>query len=522
MADTSPQRAYKSACPGCGAPVEFRSAASTHAVCGYCSSTIVRSGDQLARIGKMAELFDDFSPLQLFATGVYESRAFTIIGRLQYAYKDGGWSEWYCSFDGADDADTAANTGWLSEDNGQYVFVRSLAIPKAPELSSLRLGMGTAIQGKRFQVTAITRVHLSGAQGELPKMPPLNREFGVVEMRADDGAVLTLDYADAGDSGSPSTARAYTGFGVSLNGLQLQGLRDTSDKAEKTARQFDCPNCGAPVALKLENTQTVTCASCTSVIDTSKGIGNEVVTAIQDEPVKPLIALGTIGTLSSVKWQVVGFQHRIGREPGDDEQFGWDEYLLFNRTEGFAFVVDASDGWSFVRPLSGAPDHKAGSSVAKYLGKSYSVKTSYDAETTYVAGEFYWRSTRGARTSNVDFSQGQIVLSREQSVEAGAQEVTWSRGTQLDADAVAKAFNLKGREGDLARDVAPLGSGMSVKTLIVLFVVFMIVAMLISTCSSRDRNCDPQRENCNNTNYRSGTSGGSYGGWSGGGSGGHK
>ena len=50
------QRAYRAPCPGCGAPVEFRSAQSTHAVCGYCQSTVVRSGEVLTRIGKMAEL----------------------------------------------------------------------------------------------------------------------------------------------------------------------------------------------------------------------------------------------------------------------------------------------------------------------------------------------------------------------------------------------------------------------------------------------------------------------------------
>ena len=66
--DSSQQRYYRAPCPGCGAPVEFRSAQSTHAVCPYCQSTVVRQGDTLARTGKMAELFDDFSPLQLFAS----------------------------------------------------------------------------------------------------------------------------------------------------------------------------------------------------------------------------------------------------------------------------------------------------------------------------------------------------------------------------------------------------------------------------------------------------------------------
>ena len=48
------QRAYRAACPNCGAPVEFRSAAAPFAVCGFCHSTVVRAGDQLRKIGESA------------------------------------------------------------------------------------------------------------------------------------------------------------------------------------------------------------------------------------------------------------------------------------------------------------------------------------------------------------------------------------------------------------------------------------------------------------------------------------
>ena len=88
MATSPTQRTYQAPCPGCGAPVEFRSAQSTHAVCAYCQSTVVRSGDVLQRLGKMAELFDDHSPLQLMATGRVpldgKELPFTLVGRLQF------------------------------------------------------------------------------------------------------------------------------------------------------------------------------------------------------------------------------------------------------------------------------------------------------------------------------------------------------------------------------------------------------------------------------------------------------
>ena len=84
-----PQRVYRAACPNCGAPVEFRSAASAFAVCSFCRSTIVREGDALRKTGESAELFDDHTPLQLGASGKYQGAGFTLVGRLQCRYNEG-------------------------------------------------------------------------------------------------------------------------------------------------------------------------------------------------------------------------------------------------------------------------------------------------------------------------------------------------------------------------------------------------------------------------------------------------
>ncbi|HEV8688893.1 MAG TPA: DUF4178 domain-containing protein, partial [Ideonella sp.] len=114
------QRAWRAACPGCGAPVEFASAASASAVCSFCRSTVVRDGEALRRIGVSAELFDDHSPLQLAVRGKHQGVPFTLVGRLQYAYADGTWNEWHLLFEGSDGG--AGKSAWLSEDNGAYVL----------------------------------------------------------------------------------------------------------------------------------------------------------------------------------------------------------------------------------------------------------------------------------------------------------------------------------------------------------------------------------------------------------------
>lgn len=379
MATDATQRSYRAPCPGCGAPVNFASAQSTHVVCGYCQSTVVRQGDTLQRIGKMAELFDDHSPLQLQASGTWRGQAFTLVGRLQYKYPEGTWTEWHAVL-----AD--GSSAFLSEDNGAYVLAAPVPAPATlPAAQAFRVGASTAINGQSFAVASNMQVLLLAAQGELPHLPELGQTFAMVELRSQGVAnerVLSIDY-----SSQPPTCAI--GQAVRLDELKLSGLKDASVKDEK-GRQFSCPNCGTPLTVALDTSQSMTCASCNSLIDLSNGIGGELKHAIQDEPVRPLIALGSTGELQGAVWQVVGFQHRMGVDPSDpDEHFGWEEYLLFNQKRGFIFLVDSTEGWSVVKPTTGAPVMAANGQTATYLGSRYQLKESYTAETTYALGEFY-------------------------------------------------------------------------------------------------------------------------------------
>ena len=537
MATEPSQRSYQAPCPGCGAPVKFLSAQSTHAVCGFCQSTVVRSGDTLARIGKMAELFDDHSPLQLQASGVWTAGGiktpFTLVGRLQYKYGQGTWTEWHAVL-------VDGTSAYLSEDNGAYVFSTPLAgQPKVPDAASFRVGQPTQINGKAFSVASNQQVVLISAQGELPHLPPLGKPFAMVELRGQGdasaatvprdsiiGRAVAASMGGAGDPNTPSgnaggevlsidyssqPPTLSVGAAVLLEDLQLTGLKDDSAKEEK-GRQFACPNCGAQVAIALASSKSITCASCSSIIDVSGGIGGELKHALQDEPVAPLIPLGTIGQLQGVQWQVVGFQHRMGTDPTDaDEQFGWSEYLLYNRKRGFTFLVDATDGWSVVKPTPGAPVLAEGGKSATYLGLRYPLKENYQAETDYVAGEFYWQVTRGQTSENRDFANGKSMLSMEKT----ANEVTWSVGSQIDSDAVAKAFKLDAKKDLLKRaDATPAGklSGVGCGTIIILVVIVLFFLFLMSRCA-------PSTGSGSSSGPR--TSGGSFGGSSGGG-GGHK
>jgi hypothetical protein len=528
MTDQLPQRAWRAICTACGAPVDFRSAASPMAVCSFCRSTLVRDGETLRRIGRSAELFDDHSPLRLGGRGKYQGEPFTLVGRLQLAYQDdegaqGRWTEWHALFD---DGRSAS----LSEDNGAYVLSFPWPAPDEalPDLAGMAVGDSVFVARKPWSMASRVQARVHAMEGELAHFSDLKADFLLFELRNTAGEVLSVE---------PEAAppRLDLGQAVQLPDLALSGIADEKDVAEAKlkAKGIDCPNCGAAVEPKLDNSRTIVCGSCRSVIDLSKGLGGDLACYRQYNTLPPLIELGTVGRLQikgrTETWQVVGYQERceVGG-PADDEQVFWREYLLYNKARGFAFLVDSEDGWSIVRPITGVPTFAG--AAATWEGVSYKKRYTYNAKTTYVLGEFYWPVSKEQRTLNMDFQGGRgQVLNREQT----RQEVTWSAGEMLKAEDVIKAFRIPDNPGAFKRDVKPWRKRweLDVSKADVWIIVFVVAFFVMLSSCSDDDDCDEVksrygessnefqqcvRDSQSRGSYR-GSSGGSYGGYSSGG-----
>ena len=560
MTESAPRR-WRAACTQCGAPVEFQSAASPLAVCGFCRSTLVREGEVLRRIGQSAELFEDHSPLQLGASGTWQGVGFTLVGRLQMRWSGGAWNEWHAVFDNG-------RSGWLSEDNGQYVIGFDVPVPTdLPDPATLQPGTRVAAGGRAWNVASVTAVKVGAAQGELPHLPPLERGWVLAELRNTEGEVASLDRAH-GPGGEPGWS---IGRGVALRDLKLQGLREGEAlDAAVGGKGLDCPNCGAALKLTLQSTRSVVCTECRAVVDVSDRGGADLAHYAQENGTEPLLPLGRVGTLAlgpagtpARAWQVVGYAERceIATDPDDEATF-WREYLLWHREEGFAFLVDTEDGWSWARPLTGVPQDLGGGRMA-HEGITYRFKWQYDSRVTYVLGEFYWQLVRDQRTRHADYDGTAAGVRRHLAREQVEGEVTWSAGGALEAGPLGDAFKLPPEaRAALRRDGAPLGGALgslgdalraaaatkdpalaakvagnsfaaaaasAQRWAIAIFLV-VAVLMLVAMCSSsREERCEPTLQTFgeDSPEYRqclqrsrsgSGGGGGSYGGWSSGGS----
>lgn len=423
-------------CPQCGAQVTFHAAASVLAVCEYCTSTLMRRGEALEHIGKMAELQDDPTLIQIATEGTYKGVHFGVIGRIQMRYAAGLWNEWHIMFDDM-------RTGWLGEASGEFyvTFERQVALAPPP-FEALKVDDRIDLGGRFYTVTNLESATCITGQGELPFSVGPGYAAPVADLELD-GEFATIDYSDTGEG----ITRVYVGEKVSARDLKFGNLRDPRDAPDVLAPKhqadaFNCPNCAAPFKLSSGKIQTYGCASCGAVLDTSdKRV--QLVEKAQAAMAYPLrIALGSKGRFSGeqfkggklegVEWELIGHMRR-----SSDAGFSWSEYLLFNVSSGYAWLSESDGHWSVSSPPERTP--KVIGLTAFHRGESFDHYQHYQTEVQHVLGEFYWKVKAGDLVDVNDYILPPQLLSREKT----ANEVSWSCAQYLTPEQVRLAFNVK-------------------------------------------------------------------------------
>lgn len=196
-------------CPNCGAKVVFRWSSSVQTVCDYCKSILVRTDVDLQKVGQVADLPPDSSPIQIGTEGTYNHQAFTAIGRIIYEYDQGNWNEWHIVLNDGTSA-------WLSDAQDEYAI--SFAAPgrKLPE--QCHVGDRFVWDNVSYEVTTITNAHYRGVQGELPFQYWDKTDVVFADLRSASGKFATIDYSD-------EKPGLYLGELVEFESLALKNLR---------------------------------------------------------------------------------------------------------------------------------------------------------------------------------------------------------------------------------------------------------------------------------------------------------
>jgi len=449
----------KVVCPGCGAEVNFLSAASVMAVCGFCKTTVLKDADAIRNIGKMSEVIEDYSPIQITTSGVFQGTGFSVIGRIQLHYDAGFWNEWYVQLDDG-------NNAWLSDASGQYTFTSEVATPPAdlPAFASLSPGKTLRSGGEVCTAADVRIAQCTGGQGELPFVVGGGWKARVADFRSG-RKFLTLDYSDVHPGEGyedqqtalpdeqkkllnyqEGETKVYSGRAVTLAELKCQLLRgedqitDSAGRYKGKVGNLECPSCGSPVAFSPGMTSHLVCPACHGEADLS-GPKAEVIAAAsrvasETKSVVTTLQLGATATIDGGKYTILGvIRRRDTSAEADDPEAQWTEYELYAPGKGFLWLVETVNGWERADVLDEWPSG-VGSDEVSQSGAKYKRLYSYPAVVSYAAGSFNWRISVGDSTNISEYSCGIAKLAAEQD----EHEITWSRSIAVPANSIRLWF----------------------------------------------------------------------------------
>jgi len=411
------------ACPGCGAPVQFKSTASVMAVCEFCKTTLLKDATSVSNLGKMSEVLEDYSPVQIGTSGQFAQRSFSVIGRIQLQYSDGFWNEWYVLFDDG-------SNGWLSDASGQFTMtVGKTAGGELPLFDKLLPGRSMTLSGQVYTASDVRTAKCSAGQGELPFKVGAGWQARVADFRTGD-RFLSLDYSD-GD-----VPRVYAGQAVKLTDLKPQLLRD-ADRIMDAAGRFRgkvsalaCPSCGAPVKCAPGVTVHIVCPSCHAEVDTAGSVATVLAAGAALDQVKFTLALGAEAAIDGSRYSILGAMRRTD---GDGSE--WSEYLLYAPGRAFIWLIETEGGWQRAEVLDRWPAWD-GAGHASLDGRTLNKRAEYGARVTFAAGAFNWRVSVGDTVHVTEFAAGSMGLAAE----ASKEELTWSRSSPLALDQIRAWF----------------------------------------------------------------------------------
>lgn len=433
-------------CPSCGGPVQFKSGQSIVVICDYCHSAVARTDRDLKDLGKVAELVETGSPLDVGVRGKWKDVDFELTGRAQLGHEMGGqWDEWYATF-------SNGWLGWLAEAQGRFYLTFQYPIPDGvavPPFEQLQLGQ--AIQGLPWPTPLIVaetgRATARGAKGEIPYLLTPGETYYYADLSGVNAAFGTLDYNE-------SPPLVFLGQQTTLEELGITTKRVPEREERRVgAAAVSCPNCAGPLELRApEKTERVTCPNCNSLLDVNQG-KLQFLKALEKQWFTPLIPIGQTGDVPEGKMTVIGAMARSVTIEG--VQYFWSEYLLYQPQIGFRWLVHSDDHWNYVYAVPPGEVLDEGK-YAMFRNKRYKIFQDAQAKVEAVVGEFYWKVEAGEKVRGVDFVAPPYMLSKEESTvyvtvtEGTSQtkrktgEINWSYGTYMPVADVEKAFSVTG------------------------------------------------------------------------------
>jgi len=453
-------------CPSCGGPINFAIGTSAVVICDYCHSVVARTDRGLEDLGKVAALIDTGTVLRRDLPGNYRGVGFRLVGRTQMRHEAGGmWEEWYAAFDDG-------RWGWLAEAAGKYYITFKAAPGGLPTFEQIEVGgrLGDLV------VQEIGTAALISGEGEIPWRVEPGDTYDYADLSGPGGHFATIDYSEDTPLLFRGQETTLKDLGIAIN---LEPRREGRVKVEK----LSCSNCGGALNLVApDQAERIVCPNCGGVHDVTAEGNLKYLDVLKAQGPKPLIPLGGKGNVGGTEYVLAGFMQR---SVTFDIKYYWTEYLLYNAGQGFRWLVDSDDHWSFVDPVA-AGDIKENPKSLEYQGKTYRIYQDAKATVEYVVGEFYWKVQVGETVRAIDYIAPPEGLTKEVTGAKKAKEVNYSHSRYMPVPEVEESFAVK----DLPRPskvgmIQPYSGGKVSDIWAMLVVAVFVVGILLAVTRPR-------------------------------------
>lgn len=412
-------------CPSCGAPVEFSAGSAQVVVCSYCQTVVAKKGANLEALGKIGAIVDTDSPLQLGLEGRYGKVGYRLVGHLQKDHGAGPWDEWYVEFDDG-------RTGWLSESEGSFHLMFEAGHEQGLKLDDAYPGQRLHLRNRPFVVEERGHGRVVAAAGQLPSDVDPEQDSYYVDATGPKGTFATLDFGTR-----TQDPELFLGQRLKLEqlGIPMGQLRPRVKKV--ALQQARCPQCNGNLELRApDSTKRVACPYCGSLLDASQG-KLAFLQLLEKPDHEPLIPLGAKGQLDGAEWICIGFMVRSCTVEGT--RYPWEEYLLFNKTRGFTWLMLSNGHWVYLKPIDAGDVSLVPKVAAHYEGRRYKAFQSVSTVTETVLGEFYWEVRAGEMAQAVEYVSAPYSVNEDST----SNEVSFTFGEYLVPSVIQEAFKLK-------------------------------------------------------------------------------
>jgi len=459
----------------------FKFAAARAQVCEHCKFVVARTDRGLEAQGRMADLIEIPTPLQLGVEGNWNGEPFEVVGRLQMdrAGAPGApWQEILLYFP------TQDSFTWVAYAMGRWYATNEQPLPEGgvPPVEQLRPGGAVSLgsQGS-WVVSEVAQRRVVSGEGELSNAPAPGVVTRYADISAAGGRYGTIDY---GDGSAPP--ELYLGQQIDPAIMKLESGQPI-DMPEARVTSVECPNCGGDLPIISERAERIVCQYCGTASDLAQGHLSALGPAPKP-PIMPMIPIGAEGNLRGNRVVCCGFVIRSCWVDG--EVFSWREYLLFaGERVGYQWLIEDSGQWQHVTPLEAGEILDSGH-TAIFRGQQYALgNPPVTANVDYVIGEFYWKVEIGEQVEAAELGGPGGKISREKT----RTEVNYSFCTPISPHEVFGAFGLAAPAG-AGMAMAPMGDGggggaSSCQSILVVVIVIFVILMMVmggacSTCGT--------------------------------------